>query len=441
MTQDSTSRLPGSVLIVEDDLSLAQMVSEELQNSGVMITDIADNGGAAWELCQKQQYDMILLDWKIPGLSSLALFNRFKQDSAYHKIPILVMSGYLRLSDFSLLGEFHNTASLEKPFGVKILTQKIRLLSKEAQWFGQQETHINDLVQELKLNDNLDLKAIQMMIEDSPNPLPVAIIFGRTLRQMKCLAEADQILKSALQYHDHPVILAELGKLYLESGKPDLAIDFLNRASEKSPDNLERICDLGDLHLQNMETDKAEDLFSKVQSIDPECRAASSGKTLARNIEKWLTGTISIPDTFAGILNAIGINMVRSGHFSNGIEHYHSALSHVSDERSKAKLYFNLGLGYLRWQKPDEALHQMEQAILCDPEHEKAERHLREIRNRHSADISQKESHFDMDPASSAGDRKLTDDNDIYINSKNTETPKEKHDLPETFMTAEPDLM
>ena len=451
MVQDPARKMPATALVIEDDQALANMVIGELKNAGVRVANHVDNGQDAWDASKQDYYDLIILDWKIPGISSLTLFNRFKQDQYYKKTPILVMSGYLKNRDFSLLGEYHNTASIEKPFGVKFLTQKIQILSKEAQWFNRQETKINDMIADLKLKNNLDIQSIQAMSQESPNPLPVAIIFGRTLRQMKFYEEAEQVLRSALQYNDHAVVLAELGKLCIETNKPDEAIAMLTRAAEKSPDNLERICNLGDLHLKNMDTDKARDLFSQAETIDPESKEASTGKVLAKNIEKWLSGAISVPNTFAGILNAIGINMVRSGNYENGIEHYQSALSHISDNHSKSKIYFNLGLGYLRWNKPREALPHLEKTIELNPDNEKAEKYLKKINNLKSESSTAPEpsdtetqvedddelASLDLDFESPGHQDDFSDDDDICIDSSNPQNP----DAPEEFSNQDIELL
>src|SRR5690606_15718130 len=98
---------------------LSSMLVEELKNAGISSVDCFDNGNDAWQASRNHRYDFIILDWKIPELSSLALFNRLKSDASYQNTPILVMSGFLNKKDFSLLNEFPNTTNIEKPFSVK----------------------------------------------------------------------------------------------------------------------------------------------------------------------------------------------------------------------------------------------------------------------------------------------------------------------------------
>lgn len=376
MEENSNSLNPTSVLVLEDDVPLAGMITNELRALGIRTVDRYENGNQAWKACQKKHYDFILMDWKVPALSSLALFNRFKQDSYYRNTPIMVMSGFLDKKDFSLLGEFHNASNIEKPFAVKFLLNKMQVLMKESRWFTQQESQLKSLITDLDKNHNLDEDQLVKVVTDAPNPVPVALCLGKALREKGRYDLAEGILLNALKYTDNAVLLSEAGKVYLLKGDREKAKSFLKRASQKSPDNLERLCNLGNLHLKDLDIDEANEAFNRAWAIDSENTVAKAGKVLVNNIEKWMSGAISVPETFAGILNSIGVNMVRSGQFSAGIEHYTSALVHVNDEVNKAKLSFNLGLGYLRWNKPQQALDWFQKSKVYDPEFKKAEKYI-----------------------------------------------------------------
>ena len=105
---------------------------------------------------------------------------------------------------------------------------------------------------------------------------------GKALRQRGLYREAEAVLKIALRFSDNVVALGELGKVYLHLGKNGEALQFLARAAEKSPDNLERLCQLGDLHLQNLDTERAAGYFAQALAIDPQHAKASSGQSLVQ---------------------------------------------------------------------------------------------------------------------------------------------------------------
>lgn len=366
------------VMILEDDESLCKIVSNDFEEEGITEIDCLYNGDDAWnKLCEKK-YDLLLLDWKVPGLSSLALINRIKSDPYYRHVPVIVMSGYLKEHDFALLGEYSNIGSVLKPFNSPLLFRKIKNVFAEASWYKNQEKKLTALVSKLKtpLPDNQANEIIRLT-ETSPNLIPLAIILGKTLRQSGFYDLASDILLRALRFsNDHIVLLSELGKIQLHRGDFTQARHYLTRAYQKSPQNIERLCDIGDSHLGDLDTDTAADFFSQASEIDERDEKASSGLLIANSMGKWLAGAVSVPDTFAGILNAAGISMVRSGAFEEGIEYYTAAMNHVLHDSLKSRLAFNIALGYLRWRRPDDALEWFRKSIGFHSENHKSNQYI-----------------------------------------------------------------
>ena len=394
----------GKIFILEDDTSLAGMIMNDFRIQGFTKLTHAPDGEKAWEILEKEKFDFILMDWKVPNLSSLAIFNRLKQHRHYKKVPILVMSGFLNTKDFSILSEYHNTSNIEKPFVIKFLLSKMHILKKEANWYLKQEAKVKKLLKELDVKDYLFEKSVYTLLSGSPNPLPISICLGKALREKKEYEYAKKILHSALRYGENAVILSELGKIYLLEGNLTKAKQFLEQAHQKSPDNLERLCSLGNVYLENLELYKAEETFSKALEIDGESHLAQSGKVLTNNIEKWLAGAVSVPETYAGILNSVGIAMVRSGQFTEGIEHYTSALLHVQQHEIKAKLGFNLGLAYMRWKKPKSALKWFKRSKFFNPSYikvnhyiEKIEKYLNDLQSQNLPQSSKEKSFDELD--------------------------------------------
>ena len=376
------------VLILEDDESLSNMILGELNQEGISDVDCFTDGGEAWEAMMQKQYQILLMDWKVPGLSSLAMLNRLKGNESYRQVPLVVMSGYLQGADFSLFSEFSQVAAVEKPFNCSFLFRKIKAVQAESQWYQSQEKKLTGVVK--KINETPSEKesqAVMTLLDGAPNPLPIAIILGKELRVAKHYELAEQVLLKGLKFNENNVVLlSELGKIFLEQGDLAKASGYLEKADQKSPNNIERICDLGDVYLQQLETDKAEAMFNKAGELDSEETKATSGKVIAHNMGRWLAGAVSIPDTFAGILNAVGIGMVRSGSFSEGIEYYSSALNHVQSDHIKSRLAFNVGLGYLRWRKPSDALVWFKKSVVLDSENEKAGTYIHKLTSVQSKD-------------------------------------------------------
>jgi DNA-binding response OmpR family regulator len=78
------------VLIVDDDEEICEEMSEILSDKGYSVNTVFD-GLKAWELIEKQEFELLLLDLKIPGLSGENILKAAK--SAGIKAKIVVLTG------------------------------------------------------------------------------------------------------------------------------------------------------------------------------------------------------------------------------------------------------------------------------------------------------------------------------------------------------------
>lgn len=82
----------AKILIVEDDVSIQQMITELLQRHGFS-TDCAYSGTEALLLLEKDAYDLILLDLVLPGVNGEEIIER------NNGAPIIVLSAKVSLDD------------------------------------------------------------------------------------------------------------------------------------------------------------------------------------------------------------------------------------------------------------------------------------------------------------------------------------------------------
>jgi tetratricopeptide (TPR) repeat protein len=115
---------------------------------------------------------------------------------------------------------------------------------------------------------------------------------------------------------------------------------------------------LGEVELNLNDPETARVYFAKALVIDPDSDLAHAGIVVADNMDEFvpLTNAAGIPRNFASLMNTMGITFVRNGQFSKGIEQYRSAMYFLENSEDNAKVAFNLGLGFLRWGRPKDAL-------------------------------------------------------------------------------------
>ena len=114
------------LLLVEDNLDLANTVIEYLEISGI-VCDHASNGQTGLNLALSQHYDVILLDIMLPRLDGQQLCQQLRQQGS--QTPILMLTSLDALSD--KLASFAAGADdyLVKPFEMAELVARIRALS------------------------------------------------------------------------------------------------------------------------------------------------------------------------------------------------------------------------------------------------------------------------------------------------------------------------
>lgn len=369
-----------SVIIIDDDSSIAELISNHLSKAGIVKISTMLDGEKAWQALQKDTYESIILDWKLPSVSGLALLNRIRQLPQYCHTPILIISGFLSKKDFRLLDEFPFIGMLEKPFQQAFLMRKLKDLGKDALWFSQQSEILGHVFNSLANQGGKVVAAIKELIREAPKPIPLTIAACKLLSQHKHFKEAEDLLRGILRTDPQCLLaLNELGKILLLTQRLPEAREVLQRAIELSPDNLERLCLMGSVNLNMLETETAQTFFDKALTIDGASEIALSGQVLTKNVETYLSkaNTSSIPSTFVSLLNTIGVSMVKSNQYQDGLEHYQSALSYVTNDADRARLAFNLGLGFMRWNKPFLAYPWMAKAVKFGNGHfEKAQKHI-----------------------------------------------------------------
>ncbi|MEY2644110.1 MAG: hypothetical protein RLZZ611_759 [Cyanobacteriota bacterium] len=124
MSQPPAAAQPR-LLVVEDDDTIRETVSEALTLEGFAVTAAAD-GQQAWQLLSDASFDLVVLDLMLPGLNGLDLTRRLR--AAPQSPLILVVSARDSETDRVLGLELGADDYLVKPFGLRELAARCRAL-------------------------------------------------------------------------------------------------------------------------------------------------------------------------------------------------------------------------------------------------------------------------------------------------------------------------
>ncbi|HTD66152.1 MAG TPA: response regulator transcription factor [Candidatus Limnocylindria bacterium] len=112
-------------LLIEDERKLADFVSRGLRAERFAL-DVAHDGGAGWDLASRFEYDIIILDLMLPGLSGTELLQRLRKQNT--RTPVLILTARDAMADKVQHFEAGADDYLTKPFAFAELLVRVKAL-------------------------------------------------------------------------------------------------------------------------------------------------------------------------------------------------------------------------------------------------------------------------------------------------------------------------
>ncbi len=121
------------VLVVEDEIALAQQLRERLQSDG-MVVDVAADGREGLYFGEEFDYDVAVVDLGLPELDGVSLIRRLREGS--RQFPVLVLTARDSWQDKVTGLEAGADDYLAKPFHYEELMARLRALVRRASGFA-----------------------------------------------------------------------------------------------------------------------------------------------------------------------------------------------------------------------------------------------------------------------------------------------------------------
>ena len=117
------------IILVEDEIKLAQFLEMELSSEGYTV-QVANDGMSGLILARESTPDLAILDWMLPGLSGLELCRRLRATG--NKIPIILLTAKDEVSSRVEGLDAGADDYLVKPFNLEELSARIRALQRRS---------------------------------------------------------------------------------------------------------------------------------------------------------------------------------------------------------------------------------------------------------------------------------------------------------------------
>jgi two-component system, OmpR family, response regulator len=173
------------VLVVEDDRKLARLLQRVLTEEGCA-AELSADGEDALARARAGRYDLIVLDWMIPGVDGLEVCRELRRGGS--TVPILMLTARGEVSE-RVLGL--NTGAddyLVKPFEVDELVARVNSLIRRAS--GQHRVKLGALeIDRVERRALLDGKLVELTAREFSLLLHLALRRDRVVTRAELLAE------------------------------------------------------------------------------------------------------------------------------------------------------------------------------------------------------------------------------------------------------------
>jgi DNA-binding response OmpR family regulator len=124
---------PTQILLVEDATDLAQVITRELEAAGYSVTHAA-NGESALQFEKHGDFQLVILDWMLPGMNGLDVLRNLR---AHSSVSVLMLTARDAEIDRVVGLEVGADDYLTKPFSMRELIARVRAMLRRRELIEQ----------------------------------------------------------------------------------------------------------------------------------------------------------------------------------------------------------------------------------------------------------------------------------------------------------------
>ena len=353
----------------------------------IKIIPVASSDLAIEEIARNDR-SLLILDWELGSEEIIKTLGKSAKSRKIETRPIIIIANSISKHLIGVSYEYHVRKLHAGEISIKKILEILKTIAKDEAYNGPLRTVLSN-VNKKRLDGEWDaatslLEGLQTKLPNNPKvaaELAVNRIHANQWEQALSLLEPIENL-------DPPYIraLQLLSRCRMKIGKFKEASESLKRAKLINPFNVDRLLLLGKVLINCDEVDEAKHVFKEAKSLAPNNQEALKGEGQCLLLEGEVNEALDLLNAIdsarelASVFNSSAVITMRKGKYKQGMQLYDSALNAIKDDtKVSARLLFNKGIGYRRWQKDTEAITCLEKALKLDGSFEKAKRSYAEL--------------------------------------------------------------
>lgn len=389
--KDAASAAPARNILIKtatvfvSRTTVRAVVVRELKHYGIGTVNTFDSIGECCDDLRKNPESMLVIDWEHGEQTVTKILRAAQGPYRVDTRPIYFLALDLAERVIAVANEYN---VMQIHTGEISQAQIVKNLNELVAFSALSEACRKVFRDVAALRKSGDLKGAEPLLrkicEDEPDNIRAAVELGATLFDLARFKEALAWMRR-VHGASHGDLRAQhlLARCLMKMGEFEEAQKLLDEAWLISPHNVDRLVDLGQILLGLDKREEALGKFNEALKLDKDFKEAKIGKAQCGLLEGHvneamkLLGQIEAPQELASVFNSAAIMAIRQGHFKQGLSLYKAAVTYVSgDSKVLARVFFNMGVGLVKWGKGAQALSAFEQAVTLDAKFGKAAHNL-----------------------------------------------------------------
>lgn len=113
------------ILIVDDFSTMRRIIKNLLRDLGFNNTEEADDGNTGLPKLQSGNFDFLVTDWNMPGMTGIDLLRAVRADEKLMNLPVLMVTAEAKKEQIVLAAQEGVNGYIVKPFTAQTLKEKI----------------------------------------------------------------------------------------------------------------------------------------------------------------------------------------------------------------------------------------------------------------------------------------------------------------------------